>query len=120
MSGTLCQLPGCAKPVPPGQRKYCCPQHCRKMNRQTYQALHKADYRKRALRCPDGQGLRTCLSCDREFLSTSPGNRVCPQCTELNADFTGRVIPVHAHDARPYMGAPSDPAELQEFASCTL
>ena len=29
---------------------------------------------------PDALGARTCLSCDRVFLSTGPGNRLCMRC----------------------------------------
>lgn len=30
---------------------------------------------------------RTCLSCDRPFDSTGPGNRMCQQCRRKSADF---------------------------------
>jgi len=31
---------------------------------------------------------RTCLRCERKFLSTGAGNRVCPTCVRRNEDMT--------------------------------
>lgn len=31
---------------------------------------------------------RRCLSCERDFLSTGPGNRICDRCRQLDA-FSG-------------------------------
>jgi len=30
---------------------------------------------------------RTCLRCDREFLSEGKFNRICPNCREINANI---------------------------------
>lgn len=34
------------------------------------------------------QKKRTCLRCDRTFLSTGAGNRVCPVCVRRNEEIT--------------------------------
>lgn len=33
-----------------------------------------------------GSKIRTCLKCDKSFGSRGPGNRICPKCTDHNAD----------------------------------
>jgi hypothetical protein len=37
--------------------------------------------------------VRTCLSCNRPFRSRGPGNRICSQCREENAE----IEPVHIY-----------------------
>ncbi len=40
------------------------------------------------MRAADGTALRrvrTCLRCGRRFHSSGPGNRICPECTAVNA-----------------------------------
>ena len=35
-------------------------------------------------------GLRTCLVCDKKFLSEGPWNRICPTCNGRNLLVSGR------------------------------
>lgn len=45
-----------------------------------------------------GQTARTriCLVCDRTFLSSGPGNRICPRCSHRRRSDT----PIHTHTMR--------------------
>ncbi|HOW19728.1 MAG TPA: hypothetical protein PLC79_11880 [Phycisphaerae bacterium] len=39
---------------------------------------------------------RICLVCDHQFLSSGPGNRICPRCSHRRRTDT----PVHTHTLR--------------------
>ena len=72
-----CKREGCENVVPPGRRMFCC-DDCAKL-------YH------RHRRCPGALRLmgklnvldaavRTCLSCNEQFLSDGPWNRLCDKC----------------------------------------
>ncbi|MFP4057678.1 MAG: hypothetical protein ACLF0G_12500 [Candidatus Brocadiia bacterium] len=39
--------------------------------------------------------MRTCLACDRPFLSEGPWNRICPRCSERNGSTPPRAAAAH-------------------------
>ena len=91
----LCQRPGCGRPVPEGRRKYCCDRCGRIVNRDS--AVARARRREAVLAAKGGDqvGTRTCLSCNRPFLSEGPWNRICPQCGERNVAIPPRATAAH-------------------------
>ncbi len=88
----ICQLPGCEESVPEGRRKYCSNNCAKEGNRiKTRETKEK----KRVLEALGAEvGQRTCLSCDKPFLSEGPWNRICPRCEEGNSSTPPRAIPV--------------------------
>jgi hypothetical protein len=90
-----CQRPGCGKPVPEGRRKYCSDRCGRIVNRDSASA--RARRREQALLEKGGEEVATrlCLSCNQEFLSEGPWNRICPRCSERNVAVPPRAQAAH-------------------------
>jgi len=91
-----CARYGCNNPVPPRRRKYCSDKcgkmagHERVLEQRRTEQLHTTGKRFRR------QKLRTCLGCNKEFMSGGPWNRFCQTCAQKNQARRMRVFSVRA------------------------
>jgi len=77
-----CAHRGCKKEVPPTKRKYCSEACCKAANQERMYIQNKSPLNlSKRLR---HQKLRTCLGCNRQFMSSGPWNRLCPACKQKN------------------------------------
>jgi len=83
----LCKREKCQNYVPLGRKKYCCEECSREANKKV--AIKRAEEERKA-------GIeyrliklnikpRTCLKCNKIFMSNGPYNRICPDCNEKNS-----------------------------------
>jgi hypothetical protein len=86
----ICQRPGCNNKIPSGRRKYCSSECSKTMNRRTA-AMRADEAYKNSIKFRHAKvAVRTCLSCNKRFLSEGPWNRICPNCSERNASVSAR------------------------------
>ena len=60
------------------------------MNRRTAALRAEEAYRQSIKFRHAKMGIRSCLSCNKMFLSEGPWNRICVNCTERNASVSAR------------------------------
>ena len=93
---TICQRPGCERPVAKGRRRYCSAECARiqgRANARVKSREHRDAQKQRTKALYPGLKERECLgvgcmeklSATRMFLSTGPGNRICPKCQGMTA-----------------------------------
>jgi len=105
----ICQREGCSRPVPPGRRKYCSEDCSKIVNRRS--AAERSRLRAQAYRRERMVKFapRTCLACNKPFMSEGPWNRICPACGEHNTNYS------YARSRGNPLGAPDgDDAQLSE------
>jgi len=89
-----CARKGCNKVVSPTRRRYCSDE-CRKMaNRERVSQERRKEQLAPVSKRFRKQKLRTCLRCNKEFLSDGPWNRLCQACSEKNRSSRIRVFSV--------------------------
>ena len=86
----ICKRPGCNNEIPLGRRKYCSSECSKIMNRKTAAMRAEEAYRQSIKFRHAKMGIRSCLSCNKMFLSEGPWNRICPNCSERNASVSAR------------------------------
>lgn len=96
-----CIRESCNNSIPPDKRKYCSDE-CRKtVNQQrSYEQRRRVGIGLVSKRLRK-QKLRTCLGCNKEFMSSGPWNRLCPSCAQKNNSHKMRTYSV------PHRGANS-------------
>jgi len=77
-----CTRPGCPNDVRHPSRLYCGPACSKIVARRKSSASQKAN--KPGVRDYD-PGMRNCLGCGKDFMSSSNRNRICPHCTKNQA-----------------------------------
>jgi len=93
-----CARRGCNKPVLAPRRKFCSVLCGRLSHRQRQIDLLKDETVRQAQRNKATRKQRTCLRCDRTFMSEGNWNRVCPRCARNAEDNpppavqTGRFV----------------------------
>ena len=75
----ICERSGCTNEVPPGRRKYCSTECGKWVNRRSDN--DGAQFGPILCKRSTKMGIRTCLVCDKKFLSEGPWNRICPACS---------------------------------------
>ena len=86
----ICKRPGCNNEIPFGRRKYCSSECSKVMNRKTA-ALRAEEAYKQSIKFRHAKmGIRSCLSCNKMFLSEGPWNRICSNCSERNASVSAK------------------------------
>jgi len=93
----ICQRDGCHNEVPPGRRKYCGEKCAAIVNKQSAAIRSQRYYRTTFTSLKKTYTPRICLSCNRKFRSEGPWNRICPVCSERNANYSplrSRAVPV--------------------------
>jgi len=83
-SAMKCAREGCNNKIPPNNRKYCSAK-CRKIvnQKRAYEQRKQLSQRPPSRRLRQ-QKVRTCLGCNKEFLSEGPWNRFCQNCQVKN------------------------------------
>ena len=84
----ICERDGCENLVPYPRRQYCSVECGRVANRQRGKLMDKPSVRVGGTLKP-----RTCLKCNKKFMSDGPWNRHCPKCKKL-IERSPSAIPV--------------------------
>ena len=89
-----CARESCRNLVPPDNRKYCSDKCRRVVNQQRSYKQRKATTTLLMNKRRRRQKLRTCLGCNKEFMSSGPWNRICAVCAQKNELHKIRVYSV--------------------------